>query len=670
MEEQRAIGQVMWQSANDTGIVGQPVDIWFAIGDDFTFGWLKTPPFVQWAYAIASEKSADEDNNNSKHVGKVPSMSRLLGRLASETHTPDGFPTTVLPKGGNASVWNGHSGVSKEQSSGSSKGFISDSIRKVRDISAILTPVPYVGSVASAISPIATALEPMTRMLKLGKPTDEKVAESFKEESVQEMATAKGVATIRKLALDPENRVVSGPQIFNSDRSEMDYSVIKNTPGLVDIIPLTSALSPLAVIKSWAVAPSWSYWEPGDVVPPGSLRADYRITPTAMLAMTHRYWRGGMKVHVQATASSFVTARLRFIWSPDAAHLPPDVSDGGGDVISKIWDINGDSSISFTIPYLNNKLYLPNVPYHTLLQAGYFHEATNDECCNGVLTLAVVNPVSSGDTLTNATIYLNVWVSAAEDMVFHSPTFPPPGMTAQSADDTVTPVTEQQQITSFDENEGEEITDHNTVARILKGVNPYPDQGLHEVLSRAYTIDYAWTAAQAIDATVFSFDAPRDMIQMFDNIKEKLNRFQYFRAGLKVEFRVNGTRFHSGKIIVSYLPRWKPAIGSSNYGPFTDAYGASTSPHVLISPNTNQTVGFVIPYIGPDPYINLAHVDPVADGGQIGYLRGIVLNPLLSSSLATAPTVYVSMTVSFVNPEVAAPSVHVITSLDGEKNRK
>jgi len=240
-------------------------------------------------------------------------------------------------------------------------------------------------------------------------------------------------------------------------------------------------------------------------------------------------------------------------------------------------------------------------------------------------------------------------------------------MTAQSADDVVTPNVEQTQITSFDENEGEAITDHRLVAPILRGVDPYPNQGLHEVLSRAYTIDYAWTASQAIDTHVFSFDAPRDMIQMFENIKEKLNRFQYFRAGLKVEFRVNGTRFHSGKVIVSYLPRWIPAIGNSTYGPFTDTYGASTSPHVIISPNTNQTVGFIIPYIGPDPWINLAHVSPIADGGQIGFLRGIVLNPLLSSSLATAPTVYISMTVSFVNPEVAAPSVHVISSLDGKK---
>lgn len=155
----------------------------------------------------------------------------------------------------------------------------------------------------------------------------------------------------------------------------------------------------------------------------------------------------------------------------------------------------------------------------------------------------------------------------------------------------------------------------------------------------------------------------------FANFVDKIKRFQFFQAKTHVEIRVNGTMMHYGQLIVSFLPHYNASIGSADYGPFTDVYGMSCSPHVLVSANTSETVSFEIPYINPAPFENLSHLEPITGKGEFGHVMCRVMNPLLSSSNVTAPSVTVSVTCRFLNCKVAGPTVYSLSTLQEQKKR-
>jgi hypothetical protein len=226
---------------------------------------------------------------------------------------------------------------------------------------------------------------------------------------------------------------------------------------------------------------------------------------------------------------------------------------------------------------------------------------------------------------------------------------------------TISTTNEVAQLTSFNDTVGSESTTTLSIPDLYSVVDPYPSQGLESVLSRPYTTTYTWNAAAAQGTKLFELDFPYHMFNSFTNLTEKLSRFQYFHAKTHVEIRINGTMMHYGQLLIVYLPHYNASIGDADYGPFSDLHGASVCPHVLVFPNTSETVSFEISYVNPAPFVNLSHI--VAPGkGEFGHIACFVLNPLKSSSQATAPQITVSVTCRFLDPKVAGPTTYSIAT--------
>jgi len=225
---------------------------------------------------------------------------------------------------------------------------------------------------------------------------------------------------------------------------------------------------------------------------------------------------------------------------------------------------------------------------------------------------------------------------------------------------------EQQQVTNpqssqstptvtFGDNTGTEtpaLTHKVTIPRSFVGTDPYDDQGLKAVLSRPYLVKtITWSGASTVGALASEFHFPDLLIQV-PNIAEKLNRFQFFRASTKVTIRINGTSFHMGALLASWCPHYKKGT-NLNYG--ENIYRASCMENDVLSANTNTTVSFIIPYVGPSRYWNMK--DSSADGGAaegfFGHVWLHVLAPLRLIGEGTTPTLSISVFAEFVDPEPA-----------------
>jgi hypothetical protein len=143
----------------------------------------------------------------------------------------------------------------------------------------------------------------------------------------------------------------------------------------------------------------------------------YNPTYLSYVASLFRYWRGSIDYHFHFITSKFVTARVRIAFKPyeveDLGGDPKYPADGpGGDIISKVIDISGDTHVSLRIPYISDTLFKKCHDF----DASPATRASLDYCTGG-LTVTLVNEIAS--QTDNQHVFCFVWISGGPDMQFN-----------------------------------------------------------------------------------------------------------------------------------------------------------------------------------------------------------------------------------------------------------
>jgi len=190
----------------------------------------------------------------------------------------------------------------------------------------------------------------------------------------------------------------------------------------------------------------------------------------------------------------------------------------------------------------------------------------------------------------------------------------------------------------------------------MHGEDPYPDQQMKTILSRLYPIDnWAWSGSSTSGTLLISYHFPNALINASTNLQEKLHRFQYLRAAVRVLIRLNATKFHAGKLLVTWVPCYKKGTTDSNA--MQDMYSASCNNSVIVSANTTVPVDFIIPWVTPYSYWNMRDSYATTAQGLMGYIKVWVLHPLILAGASNTPSCNVTLYASFVDPEVAGPGL-------------
>lgn len=212
------------------------------------------------------------------------------------------------------------------------------------------------------------------------------------------------------------------------------------------------------------------------------------------------------------------------------------------------------------------------------------------------------------------------------------------------------PITGTTALTSYDDDTAVTTVTPPT-AVIAPRTDPYPDQGMREVLSRQYRVaDVSWTGA-AQGTLLYSAKFPETLFAI-PNIQDKLKSSRYFRGGAKVSFRVNANAFAGGTLMIGYIPFYNPAAPGAWRHMF---YQLAQSGVHLLSASRADTVEITIPWIAPFQYRDLRSSDNM---GMIGTIFVYVLNPLVFSNTGAPSSLSLSVFASFIDPQVAGPDVN------------
>jgi hypothetical protein len=190
-------------------------------------------------------------------------------------------------------------------------------------------------------------------------------------------------------------------------------------------------------------------------------------------------------------------------------------------------------------------------------------------------------------------------------------------------------------------------------------MDPYPDQGLSIVLGRKYRIsDFTWTGSALAGYNIINFNFPYALASISSVWSEKVFGFKWLNCGFTVEFYVNGTQFHYGKLLIAWLPH-NSSTSVANHWKLANMWTASASGAVTLSANTQQTVSICIPYTIPVAWYDTTRLG--TNSGDIGTIAVYCLNPLSLLGSSSTPSVTVSVFATATDVTVAGPTVNPLT---------
>jgi len=210
-------------------------------------------------------------------------------------------------------------------------------------------------------------------------------------------------------------------------------------------------------------------------------------------------------------------------------------------------------------------------------------------------------------------------------------------------------------LTTYMEGVGEVVSSKPDLNRqIIPTQNPYPETDIEAVLKRSYEVDnFSWPTSAGVHTLLKTLSFPH-LLWNIPFINSKLSFFEYFRAGVRVTFRLNCTKFEYGTLLISWLPRYQSAGAGSNAFRMLDQsggnnhcyYAAYCNP-VLMSAQEGQTVTIEIPWLSPNPHMSVS-----SNLSEIGEVNVFVLHALNSVSASPPSAITVNVYAEFVNPQV------------------
>jgi len=308
---------------------------------------------------------------------------------------------------------NAHSGSMKDEQKTRSKGGpISSGLNAMADVAVTMFSRtlmdPRLAAGTAAVSMGLKALASAARKAGLSNPISLKSEDPILNHTTSSFANSTGLDAAMTMTLDPAATVSNDRSVFGCSDIVDSYKYLGMLPGLFDTWSFDGTSVSGVVVKTYRIRPSMCATFLDTTV--GHKYKTY-LTPLATCAYPHKYWRGTIKICMVFNCPQFMRAEVRGSWHPTFAEIPPSFATGAGDFVSRTWQIQGTTIITFSIPYFQEEFFKEvDDPW-----------VTNSANENGAIAISIVNPVIQGNTVGDSTIYVSSWVAGDEDMDFMFP---------------------------------------------------------------------------------------------------------------------------------------------------------------------------------------------------------------------------------------------------------
>jgi hypothetical protein len=173
-----------------------------------------------------------------------------------------------------------------------------------------------------------------------------------------------------------------------------------------------------------------------------------------------------------------------------------------------------------------------------------------------------------------------------------------------------------------------------------------------QVISRWYQVSTpSWPYTATADGAITTLDISKALFNiqtLFDRIK----RFRYWRAGVKIRIQVNSTQFHYGSLIAAIVPHYNATESAAATVPNTVFSLSGQKCSGILSANTGKPLELSCPFQSPSEYLPITQ----ATETQPFFLQVCVMNPLKLAGGGANPTLAMSIFAQFVDFNLLAPS--------------
>lgn len=271
------------------------------------------------------------------------------------------------------------------------------------------TLAPAVGTMVPALAPLtdvamalSSALSPIFKSVGLDKPHDLQALTPTFSSNRNWFVAGKGLDPATCLSIDPMPQIAVQKGICGPEDPQPKLRDIIAIPGMVYRSSYTNTSTADKHITDIPIDPAFM-----PIVDSTGGVGVAQPTPLGYYSQFFAGWRGTLKYMIYFHTSKFITNRVRI------THLledtAADLTDYTGDIVSKVVDVCGDTTVAFSIGYCSKEYYLPNRA--PILDNGIAGGL-------GFIRIDRVNDIQSPDVIADPPIYYTVWVAAGDDWRF------------------------------------------------------------------------------------------------------------------------------------------------------------------------------------------------------------------------------------------------------------
>jgi hypothetical protein len=292
-------------------------------------------------------------------------------------------------------------------------GMVSKPASTVARIAGMLAQAPIIGPYARATEIAAGGVANIAKLFGYSRPNDLDPIKQFTPRFMGDLATTNLPDSIQKLTLDAKQELcVDGSTLGLSNTDEMTITSVACRESYYTQFRWAMLTDPETHLFSTAVSPV--VWDTlaGGVLP------EVHMPACCFATLPFREWRGSMNFRFQVVASNYHRGRIKIVYEPHDVESNEYITN-----YTQIVDISEEKDFTVTVGWGNRYAYLPHrspgvsdLPYDTaapIVSGGIFE--------NGILSVYVVNELTSPNSVPNNDVQINVFVSAGDDFEVKNP---------------------------------------------------------------------------------------------------------------------------------------------------------------------------------------------------------------------------------------------------------
>lgn len=367
-----------------------------------------TLPFL-WFYDKCSLVSGDFSTLGTMYLRQLQSLKHANGATANINITVFVWATNVklsIPTVADISGITPQAGTMDEYGTGPVSGVAS----AVGAAAGALSRIPYIGKYARATEMMASGMSKIATLFGFSRPAIIADYTDMHPAWVGRIANCSGGDTVAKLSVDPKQELTIDPSVMGlSGVDELSITYLAGKESYLTQFPWTVARVANDALFSMRVGPVCTIQS-----------ALYYFPAVTYATLPFKYWRGTMVYRFQIVASGFHKGRLLVVWDPYAQTGGPETNVQ----YSKIVDLSDERDFTFEVGWGSQQAWLetPQIAAMQAYQTSGAITTANNGNFNGVVTVYVLNELTTPSSIANNDISINVFVAGCKDYKVTVPT--------------------------------------------------------------------------------------------------------------------------------------------------------------------------------------------------------------------------------------------------------